>query len=165
MPFDYEANVTAVRSTLRTYNTTTSSPDLSSGMTTRVRTIEIDDPDRIAIRINDLPAVYVRVQAAEEDAAGLGSTGPTGVRKQKNVTYELVGIYHRDGAHSLEAPHLVEVYRFAENLEGVFQAEFRISNTALWCHPKITNFGAIELESGDRIKSFVTTIEARYLFR
>lgn len=165
MPFDYEANVTAVRTALRSYNTTTSSPDLSSGLTTRVRTVEIDDPEKVAVRINDLPAVYIRVQEGTEEPAGLGNTGPTGVRKFKEVTYELIGIYHRDGAHALHAPHLTELYRFAENMEGVFQAEFDLSSTALWCHPENTNFGAIDLDGGDRVKAFVTLLRARYLFR
>jgi len=165
MPFDYEANVLAVRTALRDTNTTTSNPDLSSGLTTRVRTIVIDDPERIGVRINDLPAVYIRVQAAEEDASSLGAPGPTGVRKFKDVTYELVGIYHRDGAHTTHATHLTEVYRLAENLEGTFQSRFTLSGTALWCHPESTNFGAFDLESGDRVKGFITLLKAKYLFR
>lgn len=165
MPFDYEANVLAVRTALRDTNTTTSSPDLSSGMTTRVRTVEIDDPEKIGVRLADLPAVYVRVQSGEEEAAGLGSTGPTGTRKFKEVNYELMALYHRDGALGTHAGHLTELYRFAENMEGVFQSRFTLSGTALWCHPVTTNFGAFDLEQGDRVKGFITTLRAKYLFR
>lgn len=165
MPFDYEANSLAVRNALRGYNTTTASPDLSSGLTRRVITVEIDDPDVIAMRLNDLPAVYIRVQGADEDAAGLGATGPTGTRKFKDVTYEIIGIYHRDGVHTAHATHLTEVYRLAENIEGVFQAEHQLSGTALWVHPNNTNFGAFQLSDGLRAKGFVTQVKAKYLFR
>ena len=165
MPFDYETNVAAIQNVLLAHNTTTASPDLSSGLTTRVRNVLVDDPEITAIQWDDLPAIYVRVISADEEAASLGPTGPTGVRKTKNATYELVGMYIRDGASGLGRTHLTEVYRLAENLEGVFQAESNLSSTALWCHPASTNFGAFGLGEGSRVKGFVTTLRARYHFR
>ena len=165
MPFDYEANLTAIKNCLDQHNTTTASPDLSSGMTTRVRNVVINDPDVAAIQWDDLPAVYIRMQQATEEAAGLGPTGPSGVRKTKEAQIELVGMYHRDGAHTASRTHLTEVYRLAENLEGVFQAEYTLSGTALFCHPATTNFGAFQLGDGARVKGFVTTLRAKYHFR
>lgn len=167
MPFDYEANVAAVNNNITAHNTTTATPDLSSGMTTRVRTIRVDDPDIAAIRWQELPAVFVRVQAAEEEPSGLGLTGPgaTRVQKFKTAIYEVIGLYPRDGAHTTNRAHMTEVYRFAENAEGVFQQEFTLSGTALWCHPERTDFGAFQVEGGDVVKAFVTTLRARYLFR
>lgn len=164
MPFDYEANTAAVRSALLGYNTTTSSPDLSSGLTTRIANVFIDDPEVRSIKWDELPAVFVRVQNADEEAAGLGATGPANVRKFKDVRYELIGMYVRDGAGGSNATHMTEVYRLAENLEGVFQAEYKLSTTALYCHPESTNFGSFSF--GDvRVRGFVTTLKARYLFR
>lgn len=164
MPFDYEANVDAVENALTNRNTTTASPDLSSGLTTRVRTVRVDDPEVTAIQWNELPAVLVRVQSAEEEAAGLGGTGPTGVRKFKTATYEVIGLYPRDGAGGLNRNHMTEIYRLAENVEGVFQAEYQLSGTALWCHPENTTFGSFQA-GGTRVKAFVTTLRARYYFR
>ena len=165
MPFDYEANLTAVRNCLTNHNTTTASPDLSSGMTTRIRNIVIDDPEVAAVQWDDLPGVFIRMQQATEEGAGLGATGPTGQRKAKEAQIELIGMYPRDGAHTSHRSHLTEVYRMAENLEGVFQAEFTLSGTALWCHPASTNFGAFQLGDGVLVKWFVTMLRARYHFR
>lgn len=166
MPFDYEANVAAVRNALTNYNTTTSNPDLSSGLTTRVRTIRVDDPEVASVRLNELPAVFVRVQSGDEEAAGLGSTGPlaSNVQKFKSVRYEVISMYGRDGMHTDSPDHLTESYRLAENVEGVFQAEFRLSNTALWCHPERTDFGSVQF-GNVRVKAFVVTLNARYMFR
>ena len=165
MPFDYEANAGSVRNVLNAHNTTTATPDLSSGLTTRVQSVFINDPDVAAIRWNDLPAVYIRIQEADEEAASLGVTGPANYRKTKNAVYELIGLYARDGMHTALDTHLTEVYRFAENLEGVFQQELTLSGTALWCHPANTNFGAFQLGDGTRIRGFVTRLTARYHFR
>lgn len=167
MPFDYELNVTAVRTNLNAHNTTTSNPDLSSGLTTRIRTIRVDDPEVAAIQWNEMPAVFVRVQYADEEPSGLGPTGPltTNVQKFKTAVYEVIGLYPRDGAHGTNRGHMTELYRFAENAEGVFQTEYRLSNTALWCHPERTDFGGFQLDGGVRVKAFVTTLRARYLFR
>ena len=167
MPFDYEANVTAVRNALRTQNTTTANPDLSSGLTTRVQTIEIDDPEVSGIQWRDLPAVYVRVSSADEDMASLGAPGPltTNVQKLKNVTYEISGLYHKEGAAQLTRDTMTELYRLAENIEGVFQREYRLSNTAMWCNPKASQFGQGVLGDGTRIKGVLVTLDARYIFR
>jgi hypothetical protein len=165
MPFDYEANLAAIQNCLNNHNTTTASPDLSAGLTTRVKNVVIDDPDVAAIQWDDLPAIFIRMQNATEEAAGLGPTGPSGVRKTKEASIELIGMYMRDGAHTTSRAHHTEVYRLAENLEGVFQAEFTLSGTAMWCHPAATNFGAFQLGEGTRVKGFVTNLRARYHFR
>lgn len=167
MPFDYEANVAAVRSAMLTRNTTTANPDLSSGLTTRVRNIFISNPDVNLIRWNDLPAIYVRVQVGNEEPSGLGATGPqsTNAPKFKEVAYELIGLYARDGARTEQDDHETQIYRLAENLEGVFQREFTLSGTALWCHPERTDFGAFQAGEGLRVRGIVTTLRAKYFFR
>ena len=165
MPFDYEANVAAVRQVLLDHNTTTASPDLSSGLTTRVRDVVIDDPESTSIQWDQLPIIFVRIQGSEEEYASLGPTGPAANRKSKTAVYELIGMYLRDGAYTTARVQETEVYRLAENLEGVFQAESQLSTTALWCNPASTNFGVFGFGDGSRIKGFVTNLRARYHFR
>ena len=165
MRFDYEANVAAVRNVLNTHNTTTAAPDLSSGLTTRVRNVFINDPDVSSVRWNDLPAIFIRIQEADEEAASLGPTGPTAHRKTKFANYEVIGMYVRDGANSAHSAMLTEIYRLAENVEGVFQANITLSGTALWCNPVNTNFGSFGFGDGVRVKGFVTRLTSRYHFR
>ena len=167
MPFDYEANIAAVENALNGYNTTTSNPDLSSGLTPRISNVYVSDPEVAAIRWDQLPAIFIRTQAASEEAAGLGATGPltSHVRKFKEVTYELVCMFTRDGAHTSLPAHETQVYRFAENAEGVFQREFTLSGTALWCHPERTDFGAFQLGDGLRVRGVVVSLKAKYLFQ
>lgn len=165
MPFDYEANLTAVTNALSQYNTTTSSPDLSSGLTTRVKNVFARDPRITPPRNLDLPAVFVMISNKEEDFAGLGATGPTGNRKSAQVTYDIFGVYIKDGATDSHSTLLTETYRFAENIEGVFQAELDLSNTALWCNPQSTNFAPALQNEGSLIKAFLVQLVAQYHFR
>lgn len=164
MAFDYEASVNAVSANLLAHNTTTAAPDVSSGLTTRVRTVRVCDPEVAAIKFAELPAVFVRVVDGNEEPASLGGTGPTGVQKFKDVVFEVVAMYHRDGAHTDHPDHLLESYRLAENIEGVFQAEYRLSNTALWCHPENTTFGGFNF-GNVRVRASVTRLRAKYMFR
>lgn len=165
MPFDYEANTTAVKNALTSHNTTTASPDLSSGLTRRVQNIYIDDPEIVSIRQLTYPCVFVRLSNKDEDYASLGATGPTGNKKTATVVYDLIGLYHKDGAHTAHSGVLTEIYRLAENMEGVFQAETTLSTTALWCNPKKTEFIGPFSSDGIWVKAVLVELEARYLFR
>lgn len=166
--FDYAANVAAVRQALIDHNTTGATPSLFCSVTAgTISTIRVDDPEVVAVGYGELPAIFIRIQAGDEEPASLGPTGPNpyNVRKFKTVVYEIVGLYHRDGMHSSHASHLEELYKFAQNVEAVFQDEFKLSGTALWCHPERTDFGTLATKEGDRVKAFITTLRARYLFR
>lgn len=165
VPFDYEGNLGAVANSLTDYNTTTATPDLSDGMTSRVKTIFNNDPNYFGSRIDLLPAVFVWMDNAEEEFGSLGETGPTGNRKYKTVTYNVLGVYVKEGATSEHTAVLQEVYRLAENMEGVFQKEMTLSGTALWVNPVSTQFLEPGLLSGAWVKGVLMKLEARYLFR
>lgn len=165
MPFDYEANVGAVYNALVAYNTTTASVDLSSGLTTRVKNIYKNDPAVVGLRGDIYPAVFVRINRKSEDFAGIGSTGPSGARKQATAEYDVIGFYRKDGAYGTQAQVLVELERLAENIEGVFQAEGTLSGTALWCQAKETSFYGPFANGEVWIKAVVVNLEARYHFR
>jgi len=165
MPFDYEANVAAVVQALTDHNTTTASPDLSSGMTTRVQNIYSADPETVSKRADSFPAIFVRISTKDEEYASLGQTGPTGNKKMATVTYDVFAFYKKDGTYTQNQTLLTEVYRLAENIEGVFQAEMKLSNTALWCNPLRSEFFGPEIIQGVVVKGLLVELEAKYLFR
>lgn len=164
MPFDFEANLAAVVNALNAYNTTTANPDLSSGLSTRVQNVYANDPAFTPARGDAYPAIYAWVMDKRESYESLGSPGPTGNLKRGSVTYGLMGLYRKEGATSQHQEALTQLYRFAENIEGVFQAEFRLSSTALWCNPTRTEFGVVARD-GTWIKAVMIELEAEYLFR
>lgn len=165
MPFDYEANITAIKNALVAYNTTTANPDLSSGLTTRVQNVYINDPETVNIRADEFPAIFIRTISKQEDFGSIGAPGPTGVKKNANVIYEVIGLYQKDGFHTSHEAALTEIYRLAENIEGVFQAEHRLSATALWVNPARTEFFTGFVREGVFVKGVSVELAARYLFR
>lgn len=165
MPFAYQTNTAAVVNALSQYNTTTASPDLSANITTRVKNVYNDNPQIFGVRFDELPAVFVWADSADEEYGSLGETGPSSNRKYKSATYNILGIYRKDGAHTPHEAALTEIYRLAGNIEGVFQAEHTLSGTALWCNPASTEFLDPGLLGGVWAKGVLIKLEARYLFR
>lgn len=167
MPFEYETNTTAVIDALKSYNTTTSNPDLSSGLTTRIDNdnIQLRDFEILGQQTINLPAVFVRVVNADEEFMSLGTTGPSKAHKLKTVQYQILAIYRREGIYSSHSELLTETYRLAENIEGVFQAELTLSNTALWCNPRRTEFSSAYEFGGSWEKAVLVELEAKYRFR
>lgn len=165
MGFDYEAKLTAVKNALEDFNTLTSSPDLSSGLTTRVQTILIDDIDSSSLRADDFPIIFVRVANKDEDFSSLGMTGLTGSRKECTVEYEVTGLYKKDGNWDQSIHSMLDLYRLANNIESVFQNEMTLSGTALWCNPLTTRFDDPINTKGTWVKGVTVALQARYQFQ
>ena len=166
MPFDYESATTAVVNALNGYNTTTSTPDLSAGMTRRVRAVYRTDPEIFNPRGDVFPVVLVRIVSKDEEFGGLGRTGGAGrAAKYATVNYDVVGLYRKDGAHTSHSTLTFEVQRLAENIEGVFQRELTLSGSALWCSPTRTDFMSPYGENETWIKGIKVSLEARYMFQ
>lgn len=165
MAFSYVAGLTVLKEVLDRHNTTTASPDLSASMTTRVKTVYMNDPSIFGLRGDIYPAVFVRVNRKREDFGGLGETGPTGVRKQCDVDYDVIGFYRKDGAHGTQAQVLLELERMAANIEGVLQAEMTLSGTALWCQAEETSFYGPFQNDEAWIKAVVVSVKAKYHYR
>lgn len=167
--FDYKTNLDSVVDALKDYNTSTSSPFLSDGLTTRVDkdNIQSGDPSIAMIRTDRVPAIWVRVANSQEEFASIGVTGPSGNRKYKTVTYDIFAMYAREGGHNRHTSALDEIYKLVQNIEAVFQAELRLSNTALWCQTKNTALANVPLdaEGASWIKTAMIELEARYFFR
>lgn len=165
MPFDYEANINAIINTLNDANTTTAVVDLSNGLTTRVKNIYKNDPGTVSIREDSYPCVFVRISNKNEDFASLGITGPSGNKKRATCVFDVIGLYHKDGAITSQSNVLNEVYKLAGNIEGVFQQEITLSQTALWCSPKRTEFFGPFQSEGVMVKGVLIELEGDYLFR
>lgn len=167
MSFPYNTNLTSVINVLKNHNTTTASPDLSDGLSERINNDDIlaTDPELVKPRATRLPAVYGLIANKDETSAGIGPTGPSGVKKQALVEYEIYGICRKQGGHSPHSELLTDVYTLAKNIEGVFQAEYKLSNTALWCNPTTTEFSpAVDIGEGFA-KAVLIRLEASYLFK
>lgn len=166
MPFDYPTNIAAVRQALVSHNTITASPDLSAGLSTRVKTIKIFDPEITSQKYQDYPAVFIRLAGKEEEYTSLGATGTTGNKKNADVLYDVMGYYIKEGIGSQYDDLLNEIYNMAENIEGVFQSEFTLSNTALFCNAENTDFAPpIDGGQGVWVKSVRVQLRAQYHFR
>jgi len=164
MPFDYITNLNAIVNVLEEHNTTTASPDLSEGLSTRVKSIMKDDWNVVSTKRLDFPLIYVRIKEKAEQYDALGATGSTGRMKRASVQYDLIGLYAQDGIYSPHADILTELYTLAGNIEGVLQQEFTLSNTCLWCNPEATAFDEIN-NNGKWVKGVAIKLKAEYLFR
>jgi len=166
MPFDYNANLTAVLNALKDYNTTTASPDLSSGLNTRVNNDNIlgIDPELTSPRADRMPAIYVTISNKEEDAAAIGATGIGKTKKEATVIFDVWGVVGKYGGWEGQSVTLSDVYELAENIEGVFQAEYKLSGTAMFINPVTTEFSPV-IELGESFAKIVQVrLEAHYLF-
>ncbi len=166
MPFQYVTNLAQVVTLLQDHNTTTATPDLSVNITRRINNDNVreGDPEMESIRARELPAIWVRIDSKSEESASIGETGPSRTRKLADVFYEIFGLYLREGLHTQDASHRTEIYHLATNIEGVFQQEFNLNNTALWAHPETTEFQTFQ-NDGEAVKGVLVNLKARYLFR
>lgn len=170
MPFEYLINVTSVINVLKAHNTTTASPDLSLSLASgRISddNIQNTDPEIVMTRNDGFPAIFVRISNKDEAFQGVGRTGNTSdrVRKEGKVTYDVIGFVQKESARLSHESLLNDAYILARNIEGVFQKEFDLSGTALWCNPGSTDFyGPFEVK-GSWLKTVLVRLEAKYLFR
>lgn len=166
--FDYDAAMDAVLTALRSHNTTTASPDLSASMSSRFldENIRDGDPAISVVRQDRLPAIFVRISNAGEEFADIGATGPSGNLKFKTVVFDVFAIASREGATTERSNTVRAACKIAQNIEAVFQAEYLLSNTAIWCNPRATAVANVPLDpTGSWTKMVMIELEARYMFR
>lgn len=165
--FDYNAAATALVTVLQTANTTTATQDLSGSLTTRLVNDNItdDDPQIVNVRADRLPAIYVRVNQAEEDFAGLGDTGSTRRRKSKTVDFDIFALYRKEGARASNREVSRDVAQLAQNIEAVLQANAKLASPNLWCNPGKTTFAGFPLAEGSWVKAVLIEVKAQYHFR
>lgn len=170
MPFEYATNLTALLNVLKNSNTTTSAVDLSNGLGTRLDqdNIQNGDPELQAIRADRLPSVFVRISNKDETWAGVGNTGVTStrVKKEANITYDIIGMYGKDSASDDHPALLNNVYALARNIESILAHNVSLSDTALWVQAASTDFyGPFNIQGGGWVKVVLIKAEAKYLYR
>lgn len=166
--FEYKTNVDVVVNLLKKYNTTTATPYLSASLTSSIQSdnIKNENPELVTFRADNLPAIFVRISNATEDFSGIGPTGTNNCRKEKTIIYDLIGIYPVTGLARDENEKLEEIYNMSRNIEAVFQQNPRLTNTALWCNPRSTDFtGPFSIGEGLFLKTVLIELETKYLFR
>jgi hypothetical protein len=167
MALDYKDKISALKAIFVAANTTTAAADLSSSLTSRIADdcIFTDDIETKSIKANEFPCVFIRVTDKTEEFATLGATGAASNYKQADITYQIVGMYRKDGAWSDNATLYDEVYKMASNIEGVLRNNVTLGNSAMWCQPETTSFVGPMENNGIWIKGVEVTLKAKYHFR
>ncbi|MEA3279474.1 MAG: hypothetical protein U9Q38_02585 [Thermodesulfobacteriota bacterium] len=168
MGFDFEARIGNIVNALKDYNSATSSPDLSGGLTARVIDDNIlpvrSEKIRAAWRGDRFPALFVRVPNAEEEFMTIGGmSGVQNARKQMTVTYDIVGFLGLEGAHKSFENLDSEMRILAKNISSIFYKENTGSGTALWVAPVNYQFDFEDVE-GSLVGAVLVQLEGKYFF-
>ena len=161
MAIDYVSKVKTVVDILDAHNTSTASPDLSASLTSRVVDIYNDDPNITGGRNTKYPCLWVTIQNASEEETQIGDF--TGRRKEKLITYDITGVYKKDGMSRNHEDVMKDFYQLASNTEAVIKRESTFSGTAL--HVGIVNTD-FKTEYADQtwMKIFRITAEVKYFY-
>lgn len=167
MPLDYKDKISALKAIFVTANTTTAAVDLSSSLTSRIAddSILTDDIETKSMRSTDFPCLFIRATDKDEEFATLGATGSANNYKQADITYQIVGLYRKEGAWSDNASLYDEVYKLASNIEGVLRNNVTLGGSAMWAQPEKTSFIGPMENNGIWVKGVEITLKAKYHFR
>lgn len=160
MGIDYVNKCQTVVDVLRACNTTTSTPDLSSSLTTRIASITVADPAMVGARRGDFPCVFVNLARASEGETQIGSYATR--RKEKTITYEIWGFYKKEGISKTQGANLLDMYQMASNIESVLKANGTFSGTALHVNGVETDFK--QYEENNVIKAIKIETQVRYFY-
>jgi hypothetical protein len=167
MPIDYKDHLATIKGILFNANTTTAAVDLSASLTSRVPDAGIfaGDIETKSIKAYEYPCVFVRAEDKSEEFVTMGITGGTGNYKQAEVTYNVVGLYRKEGMYSPNETLLEDVYNLARNIEAVFRGDVTLGGTCLWCNPETTDFIGPFENNGIWIKGVSVKLKVKYHFR
>lgn len=167
--FEYATNLNSVLQVLKDHNTTTASPYLSLSLTTAINSENImaDDPEIVNVRIDHLPAIFVRLNRKDDEFASIGNPGTATnrVRKKAEVSYDVIAMYAKEGGHSTNQNVMSELYTMTRNIEGVLNSECTLSGTALWSQPTFSDFFPPFKIDGSWVKTVLIQLRASYLYK
>jgi len=161
MTIDYPGKVTTIVGYFTSANTTTASPDLSSGMTTRVKSVVADEMSIQGVRGDLSPKLFVSINRASEEETQIGEF--TNRKKEKLVTYDVEGVYRKSGFSQTHADHLPDFYRFAQNVEQVIKTNISFDADIIHVSVVDTEFKA-EQPDNTQFKVFRIGLEVRYFY-
>jgi hypothetical protein len=161
MSIDYVGKVQKITDILEEHNTTTASPDLSQSMSSRIKFVYNDDPNMRGTRNDEMPAVFVTINSASESETQMGDYANR--QKEKEVVYNIYGVYNREGFSQESQEALVEYYRMAQNVEAVIKAESIFSTSAIHIDSVNTEFLTVKPEN-NQVKVFVVNMRVRYFY-
>lgn len=167
MAIEYKDHLETIKGILAAANTTTASVDLSGSMTSRIPDAGIfaGDIETKSIKAYEYPCIFVRAEEKSEEFVTMGVTGSTGNYKQAEVTYNIVGLYRKEGMYSPNETLMEDVYNMARNVEAVLRENVTLNGTCLWCNPETTDFIGPYENNGIWIKGFSVKLKAKYHFR
>jgi hypothetical protein len=116
-------------------------------------------------RADRLPLILVSYDTKQEEYSGIGATGASGHKKQGTANFQIFGLVGKYGGYEPDNVLLSDVYTLAGNIEAVFQAEYQLSNTAMWCNAGLTNFNTQYNYGKGFARPFVINLSAEYLFQ
>lgn len=160
MAIDYVNKITTFVDLLRSHNTTTATPDLSSSLTTRIQTITVAEPDVVGSRHGFYPQIMVELGNANENETQIGDF--SGRRKIKDVTYNVWGFYKKEGMSKNQSQQLTDFYQMASNIEAVIKRESTLSGTAL--HVGVVSTDFTERRENNLIKVLRIETSVRYFY-
>jgi hypothetical protein len=145
-------NLSSVTSSLKTLllnnNTTTSSYDISSGLTTRVQKIAIGDPTILPIANTEYPAVTIHLKNKTEQFSQIGRSGNT--KRDIELDYQITPItYSGAGVGTGMETAVLECYKLSGNIENLMRNSIDMSLGAYveWILPSEVEYGAIQRDS------------------
>lgn len=165
MSFDFATKLNAVYNALAEANTTTAAYDLSTGMATRVKYIEKDDPAVRPAREDEHPFIWLWIDRADQKFDEIGVVSGTGITKRMTVQYKVLATIHKAGMTTQHKTALNEMYVFARNIVQIFQTAYTLSDTCMWIIPRGVEFLPPVGMGGNYIKGAIIDLEAEYLFR
>lgn len=170
MPLEYVTIMNAAVQALQDYNTTTAALYLSQSISTGqldVSNIMMNDPEVVAVRMDRLPALFVRMSSDDPQEGAIGRPGVTTNRTKSftKVHMDIVGLCRKDGGRQDFSTLLVDTYNLARNVDGILRHEFTLSGTVMWCRRMRTDFLATFDDQGRWTRGFIMQMEAEVNYR
>jgi len=123
MPWGMYTQTTAVINLLSKHNTTTSTLDISSGLTNRVQLIRRGKYGQVPIPNTQYPAIFVRIRSKDSDE--FSQLGACKGKRDQYASIEIVPIVQVGTYLDSEK----EMYQLTSNIEALIRARISLSST------------------------------------
>lgn len=164
MPIDLDNLKTQIQSILETANTTTASPDLSSGLDTRVAKVLRVNPARIPIQATWYPYVTAFVERKDVELDSIAGDQRK-ARRMGTAEVKLVGgVWNSTLTDETEDPADNDCEKLMENIEDVLRDNPTLNGAVLWQRPKTVTFHNVSLDEGVHLRVGILSLEAKFYY-